>query len=107
MTAFTEVRCKSPSAHLDSINAPPDALTPDSEGGRLRDQFGLLAEAQVAALLAVTVRTLASWRAEGIGPNYFQKTKKILYRRADVERWIEGNVVRLTPDLPTARRRHP
>ena len=33
-------------------------------------------------------KTLDHWRMQGKGPPYFKVGRRVLYRRADVERWL-------------------
>lgn len=41
---------------------------------------------------AIGVDTLKKWRQEGKGPDFIRAgDKKILYRLADVEEWLEQN----------------
>lgn len=37
----------------------------------------------------VPVRTIYAWRAKGEGPKGYKVGKRVLYKRADVERWLE------------------
>lgn len=37
--------------------------------------------------------TLRSWRYQGEGPPYIRVGSKILYRRGDVDAWLDGNRV--------------
>ncbi|MBM1175550.1 helix-turn-helix domain-containing protein [Microvirga arabica] len=59
----------------------------------LRDQFGLLSPSDLATLLNVDTRTLATWRARGAGPDFAKLGRSVFYRRTDVESWIELNVM--------------
>jgi predicted site-specific integrase-resolvase len=49
-----------------------------------------LSDAQLAAELGVCAKTLERWRAEGQGPPTTKLGRKILYRRASVAKWLEG-----------------
>lgn len=73
-------------------SAPHDA-TP--AGAALRSKVGLLLPSELAALLEVEVRTLASWRSRKIGPDYVatEGGSRIFYRVTDVEAWLEMKVV--------------
>jgi excisionase family DNA binding protein len=51
------------------------------------DEF--LTEAELAALLKVTPRTVKRWRAEGTGPSWIRVGRGIRYRRRDVDAWLE------------------
>ena len=49
----------------------------------------LLTSDETAELLRVPVRTLYVWRGAGSGPPAYRVGKRTLYRRSDVERWLE------------------
>jgi excisionase family DNA binding protein len=53
------------------------------------DGAELLTSTETAALLRVPVRTLYVWRGAGTGPASYRVGKRTLYRRVDVERWLE------------------
>lgn len=46
---------------------------------------------QVAALLGVTPRTLARWRATGDGPKCIQIRTRWYYPRNEIQRWLHIN----------------
>lgn len=71
---------------------PASAQVP---GAELRARVGLLLPAELAALLGVEVRTLASWRGRKVGPDYVASEggARIYYRLQDVEAWLEMQVV--------------
>jgi hypothetical protein len=54
----------------------------------------------VAALVHVTPGALANMRYRGDGPRGYKVGKRILYRRDDVERWLE---TRREPELQQQR----
>ena len=45
---------------------------------------------EVGDLLRTPVATLAQWAWRGYGPPYLIVGRKALYRRSDVEAWLEG-----------------
>jgi len=49
----------------------------------------LLTSRETAALLRVPLRTLYQWRVTRTGPTAYRVGKQTLYRRADVEAWLE------------------
>jgi excisionase family DNA binding protein len=53
----------------------------------------LLTSAETAELLRVPVRTLYVWRGAGNGPRAYRVGKHVLYRRRDVEAWLEERCV--------------
>ncbi len=53
-----------------------------------------LAPSDAAAYISRDVKTLANWRSLGIGPSYVKTDSRgVLYRRADLDAWLEANVV--------------
>ena len=44
---------------------------------------------EVAKLYRTPVGTLSQWAFKGYGPPYVKVGRKALYRRSDVEQWIE------------------
>ncbi len=61
-----------------AINSDPDAA---------------YTENQAATFLAVTVSTLRSWRARGIGPAYVKISRTVRYRRRALVEFQEANTV--------------
>lgn len=59
----------------------------------LRLNMGLLSEQELSVLLGVQVRTLQKWRCLKTGPDFVRLGKVVFYRRSDIEKWIEFNVV--------------
>lgn len=60
-------------------------------GGRKlqHEQGEFLTDAQLCALVDVTDRTTLRWRRDGGGPSFVRVgPRRVLYRRADVEKWI-------------------
>ncbi len=53
----------------------------------------LLWPEQVAEVLGVPVGTLANWRYQGRGPAFVKVGRHVRYRRNDVARWIDAQVV--------------
>lgn len=56
---------------------------------------GLWTPGQCAEFLAVTPRTLQSWRSSGTGPSYVKFGREIRYVPGHVITWTETN--RITP----------
>ena len=50
----------------------------------------LLTITGVAELLRTPVATLRYWRHLGIGPASFRIGRRVMYRRSDVEEWINA-----------------
>ncbi|WP_143246373.1 helix-turn-helix domain-containing protein [Bifidobacterium breve] len=51
----------------------------------------LLSPGEVSQWIRTPVSTLARWRCEGIGPSYLNVGRRILYRRQDVEEFLNAN----------------
>ena len=54
---------------------------------------------QAAVYLGVSARTLEDWRLRGIGPPYYKKQdgKLVLYRRDELDRWVEQAYEHIEP----------
>lgn len=46
--------------------------------------------AEVATLMRISPETVRYWRHVGKGPASFKAGRKVLYERADVEKWLRG-----------------
>ena len=63
---------------------------PDPTGAAGQQAGELLTIAEVAEMTRLSVGTLRYWRAVGEGgPESFKLGRRVMYRRADVERWLE------------------
>jgi hypothetical protein len=49
---------------------------------------------ETAKKLRTPQATLAAWAYKGIGPRYYVVGRRALYRRSDVEMWLEGQAER-------------
>lgn len=49
--------------------------------------------AELADMLNVTEDTLREWRRNRVGPDFVKTGKVVVYREADVQKWLEMNVV--------------
>ena len=67
---------------MDSISAEPTYLRPE----------------QLANMLGIARQTLARWRCEGDGPPFTRAGRSVLYRRCDIDLWLEGRLRRSTSD---------
>jgi predicted DNA-binding transcriptional regulator AlpA len=54
----------------------------------------LLRPVDVAVRIGVPVGTLANWRCDGRGPRYLKVGRHVRYRVADLEAWLDRQVVR-------------
>ncbi len=57
--------------------------TPDT-----RTHTQLLTLTEAAAVLRTPVATLRYWRHLGTGPDSFRLGRRVMYRQADVDRWV-------------------
>ena len=64
----------------------------------------LLLPAAAAALLGVSVDTLADWRCRGGGPRYVRVGRLIRYRDADLQAWLATRVCVNTGTYPRRSR---
>jgi len=69
-------------------------------GEIIRQQIGILTEAEFARGLEVTVATLGTWRAKGIGPYFVKAGKTVYYTMSDIGLWLSGLGVRPGPGEP-------
>lgn len=67
--------------------------TDAARGVHLRDAFALLSPSDLACMIGVDERTVAVWRSQKRGPDFVRLGRAIHYRKADVDDWIEINVV--------------
>jgi excisionase family DNA binding protein len=59
----------------------------------------LLTISEAAALLRAPVATLRYWRHRGTGPRSFRLGRRVLYRRDDLEAWVDAQRTQESPDL--------
>jgi len=58
----------------------------------------LLTQKECAELLRLSERTLERWRVIGGGPAFCKFGKRVLYPRADLDRWIAAHLVHNTSE---------
>lgn len=51
----------------------------------------------VEALTGVPAATLRYWRHKGVGPRSGKIGRRVVYKRADVEAWVEAQFEKSTP----------
>ena len=51
-----------------------------------------LKTSEVALMLGLSVKTLRSYRADGIGPDFVKFGKMVRYRLSDVKRWRDSRI---------------
>ena len=57
----------------------------------MTDTPELVDENEASSILAVSVRSLQTWRVTGGGPNYVKLGRAVRYRRSDLLTWIAAN----------------
>ena len=50
-----------------------------------------MTQAEAAELLRLSPRTLERLRVIGTGPRFAKAGRRVLYRRGDVEAWVDGH----------------
>jgi predicted DNA-binding transcriptional regulator AlpA len=68
-----------------------------SEGRMTMSDASLSAE-EAAKFLGLAISTLAKSRGTGKGPVYCKLGRRVVYRKEDLEAWLESRVVRNTSD---------
>jgi len=58
-----------------------------------REYPPLLSSFDAADYLKIPRQTLAMWRHKGVGPAYVKVGRRVMYRRIDLDRWIDGQAV--------------
>lgn len=61
----------------------------------------LLTHPETAEYLRIEEQTLRKWRLHGSGPPFVRVGKRIRYRQADLEAWLQENVCRSTSEART------
>lgn len=62
----------------------------------------LMPERPAAAYLCISHRTLQGRRVRGDGPPYVKLGARVLYRKTDLDDWIESKIRRSTSDTGKA-----
>lgn len=57
-----------------------------------------LTQIQAAELLCLSGRTLERYRLEGNGPKFVKAGRRVLYRRSDLEAWLQANTFTSTSE---------
>ncbi|MCW2901106.1 MAG: Transcriptional repressor, MerR family [Streptosporangiaceae bacterium] len=60
-----------------------------------RRETELLTITEAADLLRAPVATLRYWRHRNIGPHSFRVGRRVLYRREDLQTWIDAKAGRI------------
>jgi predicted DNA-binding transcriptional regulator AlpA len=51
----------------------------------------LMSSEELADYLGTTTQRLATHRMKGTGPRFVKEGRRVLYRRAEVEAWLDSN----------------
>jgi hypothetical protein len=62
--------------------------------GYLLDQLGFVDEIEAATAIDVTPKTLAEYRKQGIGPDFSEVARRILYSKKAIGSWLENGGTR-------------
>ena len=54
---------------------------------------GLVNESDASAYLEVAAQTLRNWRSIGRGPRFVKQGRRVMYRLADLDRWVEQHLI--------------
>jgi predicted DNA-binding transcriptional regulator AlpA len=67
----------------------------------------LLRAEDVAEITGLSVETLAQWRSQRRGIPFLKLSRNcVRYQQADLDRWLEGRIVRVEQGPSVAGRRH-
>ena len=58
----------------------------------------LMTTEEAALYVRLSPRTLERYRVTGEGPTYLKNGRRVLYRQADLDQWLENNRRRSTSD---------
>lgn len=68
------------------------------ERQKVTDYTVTLTACEAAKMLGLATSTLAKLRLNGNGPTYCKLGRRVVYRRADLERWLDSHTARDTSD---------
>lgn len=60
----------------------------------------LLTEVKAADFLALSVKTLRTWRTRRQGPDFVKAGRAVRYRRRDLVAWLDRSTVRPSAESP-------
>ena len=67
---------------------------PPPEPGYLLKELGYIDEPEAAAAVDVTPKTMTEYRKLGIGPDYAELARRIIYSRDAIARWLAAGGTR-------------
>lgn len=65
---------------------------------KMQANSDLLATAAAAPYIKHAESTMNRWRVEGSGPPFIKLGRKVFYRKADLDAWLERHVVSSTSE---------
>ena len=68
------------------------------QAGRRTEPPKVVATGEAARLVGLSASTLAKLRLNGNGPVYCKLGRRVLYRPADLEQWLQSRTARDTSD---------
>jgi|RhiMethySRZTD1v2_1073278.scaffolds.fasta_scaffold2077284_1 predicted DNA-binding transcriptional regulator AlpA len=72
--------------------------TPPVQSTRRIDPPKVVTAVEAARLVGLSASTLAKLRLNGNGPAYCKLGRRVLYRPADLETWLQSRITRDTSD---------
>ncbi|HKG77616.1 MAG TPA: helix-turn-helix domain-containing protein [Beijerinckiaceae bacterium] len=78
---------------MNVVTNPEEVLPPD---GQLLAELGYVDEAEAAAGLGITTKTLIDYRRNGKGPLHTEVARRILYSRQAIANWLATGGARAT-----------
>ena len=72
--------------------------TPQVQSTRRIDPPKVVTAVEAARLVGLSASTLAKLRLNGNGPAYCKLGRRVLYRPADLETWLQSRITRDTSD---------
>lgn len=78
---------------LDAIQAGVDKyMKPLADMAELKLRETLSSK-EVEKLFGIPAETLRFWRNNGTGPTFLKLERRVLYRRADLEEWLNAGTI--------------
>jgi predicted DNA-binding transcriptional regulator AlpA len=68
----------------------------------MTDTVAYLTQDEAAKLLRLSPRSLERFRVSGTGPKFVKASRRVLYRRADIEAWAAARTFASTAEADTA-----
>jgi predicted DNA-binding transcriptional regulator AlpA len=75
-----------------------NSSSPPLQSARQIDPPKVVTASEAARLVGLSASTLAKLRLNGNGPAYCKLGRRVLYRPADLEAWLQSRITRDTSD---------